>query len=139
MNKKIKTYEDLEEEKLRLLSVMKTQEAVIRTDMVSLRQSLQPLNNAWETVNKFTTRDNSVPVINFGLEMGIDLFIRRFVLAKAGWFTKILVPFLIKNYSSHIIGEEKRELLVNKIKGLFKKVRPSAQPRPDPMTTPTTS
>ncbi|HZH99678.1 MAG TPA: hypothetical protein VEX63_00940, partial [Flavisolibacter sp.] len=66
MNKKIKTYEDLEEEKLRLLSVMKTQEAVIRTDMVGLRQSLQPLNNAWETVNKFTTRDNSVPVINFG-------------------------------------------------------------------------
>jgi hypothetical protein len=137
MNKKITTYEDLEEEKLRLLSLMKTQEAVIRTDLAIVRQNLQPLNKAWETMNKFATRDNTAPVINFGLEMGVDLFIRRFVLARAGWFTKIIIPFLVKNYSSHIIGEEKRELIINKIKGLFKKIRPSAQPRPDPIVTTT--
>jgi len=135
MNKKIRTYEDLEEEKLRLLSLMKTQEAVIKDDLVRLRQSMKPLNRAWETINKFTTRDNTAPILNFGLEMGVDLFVRRFVLAKAGWFAKIFVPFLIKNYSSHIIGEEKKEMILNKIKGLFRKVRPTAQPHPDPMAT----
>ncbi len=62
--------------------------------------------------------------------MGIDLLIRRVILARAGWFTKIVIPFLVKNYSSHIIGEEKRELLIQKIKGFFKKIRPHAAPQP---------
>jgi hypothetical protein len=135
MNKKIKTYEDLEEEKLRLLSVLKTQESVIRTDMAGLKENLKPYSKVVDTINKFATRDNRAPVMNFGLEMGIDLLIRKVFLARAGWFTKIVVPFVIKNYSSHIIGEEKREFLMNKLKGLFKKVRPSADPHPDPVAT----
>lgn len=135
MNKRIKTYEDLEEEKLRLLSLMKTQESVIRTDLAGLKENLKPLGSAMDTINKLTTRDNRVPVFNIGIEMGIDLFVRRFLLARAGWFTKIIVPFIIKNYSSHILGEEKREFIVNKLKGLFKKMRPPAGPRPDPMAS----
>ena len=135
MNRKIKTYEDLEEEKLRLLSVMKTQESVIRTDIAGLKENMKPLGTAFDTINKLTTRDNRVPMFNLGIEMGIDLLVRRVLLARAGWFTKIVVPFVIKNYSSHILGEEKREFIVNKLKSLFKKVRPSAEPRPDPMAT----
>lgn len=135
MNRRIKTYEDLEEEKLRLLSVMKTQESAIRTDLAGLKENLKPLGSAMDTINKLTTRDNRVPVFNLGIEMGIDLLVRRVLLARAGWFTKIVVPFVIKNYSSHILGEEKREFIINKLKGLFKKMRPSSGPRPDPMAT----
>lgn len=135
MNKRIKTYEDLEEEKLRLLSLLKTQESFIRTDIAGLKENLKPFGTAVDTLNKMTTRDNRVPMFNLGIEMGIDLLVRKVLLARAGWFTKIVVPFLLKNYSSHIIGEEKREFIINKLKGLFKKVRPSSGSRPDPLTT----
>jgi hypothetical protein len=135
MNKRIKTYEDLEEEKLRLLSQLKTQESIVRTDIAGLKENLKPLGSAMDTINKLTTRDNRAPVLNVGLEMGIDLLIRKVLLARAGWFTKIIVPFVIKNYTSHIIGEEKREFIIKKLKSLFKKFRPSSQPRPDPMAT----
>ena len=128
MNKKIRTYEDLLEEQQRLISRLKTQEQVIRVDIAGVKEGLKPLGKAWDVVNKMATRDNTAPVLNFGMEMGIDLLIRRVLLARAGWFTKIVVPFLVKNYSSHIIGEEKREALVNKIKGFFRKIRPKPTP-----------
>lgn len=124
MNKRIRTYEDLLEEQQRLISRLKTQEQVIKVDIAGVKESLRPLGKAWDMVNKMATRDNTAPVLNFGMEMGIDLLIRRVLLARAGWFTKIVIPFLVKNYSSHIIGEEKREALVNRIKGFFKKIRP---------------
>jgi hypothetical protein len=135
MNKRIRTYEDLEEEKLRLLSLLKTQESTIRTDIAGLKENLKPLGTAMDTINKMTTRDNRVPVLNLGLEMGIDLLIRKVLLARAGWFTKIIVPFVIKNYTSHILGEEKREFIIKKLKGFFNKMRPSSEPRPDPVAT----
>ena len=122
---KINSYEDLEEEKKRLMIRLRSQEVLIRTDLAGLKENLKPIGNAMQMVNKMATRDNSAPAMNFGLEMGIDLIVRKVLLAKAGWFTKIVVPFLVKNYSSHLIGQEKREALVSKIKGFFKKIRPS--------------
>ena len=130
MNKRIRTYEDLVVEQQRLVSVLKTQEATIKVDIAGVKEGLKPLGKAVNMVNKMATRDNTAPVLNFGMEMGIDLLIRRVILARAGWFTKIVIPFLVKNYSSHIIGEEKRDLLIQKIKGFFKKIRPHAAPQP---------
>ncbi len=130
MNKRIRTYEDLVEEQQRLVSLLKTQESFIKVDIAGVKEGLKPFGKAMTVVNKMATRDNTAPVMNFGLEMGIDLLIRRVLLARAGWFTKIVVPFLVKNYSSHIIGEDKRLALIQRIKGFFKKIRPSAAPQP---------
>ncbi len=131
MNKKrIRTYEDLVEEQQRLISVLKTQEQTVKVDIAGVKQGLQPFGKALQVVNKLATRDNTAPVMNFGLEMGIDLLIRKVLLAKAGWFTKIVIPFLVKNYSSHIIGEDKRLAIIQKVKGFFGKIRPQAAPKP---------
>ena len=129
----IKNYEDLEIEKQRLTALLKNHEEAIRVDMAGVRHGLRPVNNAVNFINKMATRDNTTPVMNFGLEMGIDILVRRFVLRRAGWFTKIVVPYLVKNYSSHIIGEEKREALLAKIRGFFNKIRPKPQ-EPDEAT-----
>lgn len=131
MSNRIKTYEDLQKEKERLLGVLRTQEDVIKLDLVGVRAGLKPFGKAVNVLNKMATRDNTAPVMNFGLEMGIDLLVRKVLLARAGWFAKIVVPFLVKNYSSHIIGEEKREELLKKIKNLFRKIRPKEEVPPD--------
>jgi hypothetical protein len=128
MNKRIKTYEDLLEEQQVLISRLKTQEQQIRVDIAGVKEGLKPFGKAMDMVHKMATRDNTAPMLNFGMEMGIDILIRRVLLARAGWFTKIVVPFLVKNYSSHVIGEEKRAALINKIKGFFKKIRPKPTP-----------
>jgi len=105
---RIKTYADLEAEKLRLTALLRNHEEAIKADVANVREGLQPVNNALKVINKMATRDNRVPVMNFGLEMGIDLFIRRVLLSRAGWFAKIVVPYVVKNYTSHFLGDEKK-------------------------------
>jgi hypothetical protein len=126
---KIKTYNDLLQEEQRLQQVLKSQENLIRQDLVSMKENLEPIKKVYDQVHKVFTRDNRVPVFNIGLELGIDMLLRRFILARAGWFAKTFVPYLVKNYSSHIIGEEKRKAIIKKIEELFNKIRPK-KPQP---------
>jgi len=121
---KIRTYKDLLEEEQRLQQLLKTQEILIREDLVNMKENLEPIKRVYDQVHKVFTRDNRVPVFNIGLEIGIDMLLRRFLLARAGWFAKTFVPYIVKNYASHIISEEKRKLIINKIEELFNKIRP---------------
>jgi hypothetical protein len=124
MSKSIKTYEDLLQEEQRLMQVLRSQEVLIREDLAGLKESLKPVGKVYNVLHKMATRDHTGPLTNFGIDFGIDLFIRRLILARAGWFTKILVPFVIKNYSSHIISDEQRTKFAQKIKNIFNKIRP---------------
>ncbi len=121
---KIKTYNDLLQEEQRLQQILKSQELVIREDLVNMKENLEPIKKVYDQVHKIFTRDNRVPVFNVGLELGIDMILRRFILARAGWFAKTFVPYVIKNYASHIIGEEKRKAIIKKIEEMFNKIRP---------------
>src|SRR4051794_13614007 len=124
MSKSVKTYEDLLQEEQRLMQVLRSQEVLIREDLAGLKESLKPVGKVYNVLHKMATRDHTGPLTNFGIDFGIDLFIRRLILARAGWFTKILVPFIIKNYSSHIISDEQRTKFAQKIKNIFNKLRP---------------
>lgn len=124
MNHKIRTYEDLLQEEKRLLGILKGHENLLRQDIAGVREGLKPVRKAMDVVSKLATRDHTGPVFNFGLEFGLDLLLRRFLLARAGWFTKIAVPYVMKNYASHIITEEKREALIKRVNTFFQKFRP---------------
>ena len=121
---KIRTYKDLVDEEQRLQQVLKGQEILIREDLVSMKENLEPIKKVYDRVHKIFTRDNRVPVFNIGLELGIDVLLRRFLLARAGWFAKTFVPYVVKNYASHIISEEKRKVIIKKIEELFNRIRP---------------
>lgn len=121
---KIRTYKDLLAEEQRLQQVLKRQEILIREDLISLKENIEPVKKVYDQVHKIFTRDNRVPIFNVGLEMSIDLLLRRFVLRRAGWFVKTFIPYVVKNYASHIIGEEKRKAILKKIEELFNKIRP---------------
>jgi len=124
MSRSIKTYEDLLQEEQRLLQSLKSRELLIKDDLAGLREHLKPMGKVYKFVEKMATRDHTGPITNFGIDFGIDLVVRKLLLARAGWFTKIFVPFIIKNYSSHIISEEQREKLAKKVQNIFNKIRP---------------
>lgn len=111
-------------EEQRLLAQLKSTELLIRDDLVGVKEGLRPVRNVVKTVSKFTTRVKTGAFANFSLDFGIDLLIRRVLLARAGWFTKILIPYLLKNYSSHIISHKHKVKLLRKLNALFAKLRP---------------
>ena len=58
--------------------------------------------------------------MKFGVDFGVDVLVRRLLLSKAGWVTKIIVPFVVRNYSSFFLTEYKRLKVIKKIVGFFK-------------------
>lgn len=124
--KKIKTYEDLLQEEQRLLLQLKASELLIRDDIAGVKEGLKPIGRVMKTISKFTTRDKTGAFANFGLDFSVDLLVRRILLARAGWFTKIVIPYVIKNYSSHFITEQQKAKLMQKISNILSKLRPKA-------------
>ena len=51
--------------------------------------------------------DKTSLLLNLGSEIAINTVVRRFILSKAGWIAKAVVPFFLKNYSSHFLADQK--------------------------------
>jgi len=111
MTKTIRTYKDMLEEKKRLEELLAEQKQLVRNDIMEIKESLRPVHSALSFAGKLVTREKGNFFLNAGANTLIDLVIKKMVLSRAGWFTKLVVPFLAKNYSSHIISEKKDALL----------------------------
>ena len=109
---RIKTYEDLEAEEKRLQALLYSHKENIRDSFEAVKKGLNPFRQAADTARRLFTRDKSNPMMKFGLDLGVDVLVRRFLLARAGWFTKIVVPFFIKNYSTHFVVQYKKSKLL---------------------------
>lgn len=116
----IRTYEDLEAEEKRLQALLYSHKANIKDSFSAVKDGLNPFKQAVDTAKKLFSRDKTNPVMKFGVDLGVDVLIRRLLLAKAGWFTKIVVPFFVRNYSSYFLNEYKRSKVVQKIVSFFK-------------------
>jgi hypothetical protein len=117
---RIKTYEDLEAEEKRLEALLYSHKENIKDSFEAVKKGLNPFRQAAETARRLFTRDKSNPMMKFGLDLGVDVLVRKFLLAKAGWFTKIIVPFFIKNYSTHFVTQYKKSKFLQKIWSYFK-------------------
>ena len=118
MKRKIMSYEDLEREEQLLEELLRTQKQLIQLDVQVLRNQLKPATMALQFVNKITTVDRSNLLLNEGANKIIDLVMNKFILARSGWITKFLVPIFLKNYSSHILADNKTNI-VEKVFSLF--------------------
>jgi hypothetical protein len=107
MTKRINSYQDLLDEKQRLQSLLQAQKEIIREDIREIKEDLAPVRSAFSIASKFITRDRHNWVLNAGANTVIDLVVKKLILGRAGWITKLVVPFLVKNYSSHVISEKK--------------------------------
>jgi hypothetical protein len=117
---RIKTYEDLEAEEKRLEALLYSHRENIKDSFEAVKKGLNPFRQAADTARKLFSRDKSNPIMKFGLDLGVDVLVRRLLLAKAGWFTKIIVPFFIKNYSTHFVAQYKKSKFLQKIWSYFK-------------------
>ena len=107
MNKQIKTYKDLLNEKQRLEVLVLAQKQVIHYDIQEMKEKLKPIANTIEVIKKFITRDKTNLLLTLGSDIAINTLVKNFILSRAGWLTKIVIPYFLKNYSSHFVAEQK--------------------------------
>src|SRR6187401_769432 len=118
MKRKIRSYEDLEREEQLLEELLQTQKQLVQLDVEVLKQQLKPATMALKFFNKITTVDKSNLLLNEGANKVIDVVLNKFILARSGWITRFLVPIFLKNYSSHLIADNKANI-VEKVFSLF--------------------
>jgi len=120
MTKPIRTYKDLIEEKERLKLLLSAQKELVRQDINEIKLELAPVKSAISMVGKFATKDNRNWILTTAADTIIDLVVRKMVLSKAGFITKLVVPFFMKNFSSHVIGDNKDKIM-SKLSSWFSK------------------
>jgi hypothetical protein len=121
MNKPIKTYDDLVREEQRLKGQVESYKLLIKDDISGLKEGLNPFKRGVAVAKRLFTRDSNGPIVNFGLNFGIDVLLKKILLARAGWIVKFLIPYIVKNYASHIIAEEDRGKIIGAVAKLFSK------------------
>jgi len=118
MKRKIRSYDDLEREEELLEELLQAQKQLVQLDILQLKAQLKPAHAALQIFSKITTADKSNPLLTEGANTAIDFILKKIVLSRAGWLTKMLVPLAVKNYSSHFIADHKQDI-VQKIFSLF--------------------
>ena len=118
MVKNITTYNELLEEKKRLEALLATQKQILRADVQEIKAIFQPVRDAVDVVKKFTTRDKSNLLVTLGTDTLVNMLIKNFLLKKTGWITKLVIPFLLKNYTSHVVNDNKAKWF-QKLTSLF--------------------
>lgn len=129
MTKRIKTYEDLLEEEQRLNAQLVMYKSMIKTDIASVKDGLNPIRKAKDKVKSLFTRDDkNSPAINFVLNFGLDFFLRKLMPHRTSVLTKTVIPFFAKNIASHLITDAQRKSLstamnnfIAKLDGMMKK------------------
>ena len=107
MTKGIKSYNDLLQEKQRLESLLHAQKQVIYYDIEQIKEELKPVRKTFEFIRKITTKDKTSLLLTFGSDILINGVVKKFILSKANWITRAVVPIFLKNYSSYFLSEQK--------------------------------
>ena len=107
MSKRFTSYDDLLKEKQQLEVLLQVQKQLIRYDVEEIKLKLQPVKETLEFLRKITSKDRTSLLLDLGSDIAINTFIKNFILSKAGWLIRLVIPFFLKNYSSHFIAEQK--------------------------------
>ena len=134
MTKRIDSYDDLVKEQARLQTLLDAQKELVRADIAEIRaEFITPVRSAIAYAGKFATKEKGNWMLTTAADTIIDIVVKRMVLAKAGWVTKLVVPFFMKNFSSHVIADNK-DKIVNKLFSWFGKKQENGQ-MPDSKAT----
>jgi hypothetical protein len=107
MSKKIETYQDLLDEQAKLEKLLAAQQELLRVDFQALKDDFRPALNTVNTFSKLFTRRKDDTLLGAGTERVIDFVFNKFVLNKAGWLARFVIPILAKNVSSHIVADNR--------------------------------
>lgn len=101
----ITSYQDLLIEKQRLTLLLYERKIQLTTEFEQIKTKLRPLAGILDFAEKITTKDRNNPLINMGIEVGVNLLLKKVLLRNAGWIIKIIMPFVVKNFLSHEAAE----------------------------------
>ena len=107
MNKPLQTYKELIDQKQKLEVLLHAQKELIRADVQELKLQVRPLSGVAAQVKKFTTRDKVSLALAVTSDAIATMLVKKIIVARSGWLGKLVLPHLMRNYSSNFLKEQK--------------------------------
>lgn len=104
---RINNYEELLAERKRVEANIVEQRLILKAGLQDVKEKLQPFMYLLPILNIFKKNDTNHSVMSAATSVGIDLFIGQKLLSKAGWFTRLFVPMILKGVSSLLMRNKK--------------------------------
>ncbi|MBL0232489.1 MAG: hypothetical protein IPQ08_02355 [Chitinophagaceae bacterium] len=118
MSKKLSKYDELEQRRLELDLLLKAKKELVIADLEMLQADLKGPAALLKTAGQFVTPQKTHPLLKAGISKSVDLLVNGLILGKAGWITRNLVSYLVRNYSTYLV-EEKKATVFQKISSWF--------------------
>lgn len=141
----IKTYEDLEKEEQRLTARLAVLKVDIREDIQEVKQGvkdkLNPIKKVKHTVHNLMVRETeNGKVVTMLVNLVTDFFVRLVIPNRTSVLTKTIIPFISRNYVSHLITDEQRQAITKSVNGAIMKadqfiqkaLKKKENPHPEP-------
>lgn len=94
-NLSIRSYNDLLQEEARLRNELNVRQEAVQAHIQELKQKIAPAASFLSAVGNITKPGKS-SLISAGLGIAADLLLRKSLLRKAGWLTKLAGSFLVR-------------------------------------------
>ncbi|MBU7578163.1 MAG: hypothetical protein KAF40_08895 [Flavihumibacter sp.] len=129
MTNPIRNHDDLLAEKARLKSLLLVQKNQLRHSWEGIEEELEPATKFLGSLSLFSSRKSDNPLLKLGLDLGIDMVMRKTLFRQAGLLTRLGAPILVRNLVSNLFDKNGAGLLAG-IKSIFrgKKENASAVP-----------
>ena len=108
--KKISNYEELVAERMRLEYIIADRKQMIHDKIENVKGKFSPLldiMSAFKSSSSNNTPKNTT-LWKAGTSVAIDLLVGQRMLKHASWFTKLVVPSLLKAFSAKVIETVKK-------------------------------
>ncbi len=108
---RINNYQELLAEQKKTEAFIAEQKEVISGQILALTSKVEPFLRLLPIINLFKKSSDSgsssspgTSILKMGASLAIDLLVGQKLLRKASWFTRLVIPTLLKVVSSKVIG-----------------------------------
>lgn len=100
---KISNYNELVAERMRIQQELALQKAQINDEIQEIRDKLKPISGLLSFFNTSKKQSLKSTAMQVGANIGIEVLLRNTLLGRAGWLTRLILPFVAKKISSKVI------------------------------------
>lgn len=119
MTNPIRNHNDLLAEKARLKSLLLVQKNQLRRSWEGIEEELEPATKMLGSLSLFSSKKSDNPLLKLGMDLGIDMVMRKTLFRQAGFLTRLGAPILVRNLVSNLLDKKGAGLLAG-IKSIFK-------------------
>ncbi len=110
MKNNIQTIDDLKAERARLHNQIQLSKISMKNEMTAIKEELNPARQAVGVLNDVLTSPKK-GLLTLGIGLGVDVVLRRTILARAGWLPKLVVPFLVRNAATNMVQKNGKTMV----------------------------